>query len=295
MLTDRKISEHFSKRPEIAVWIAKIDSRGNYQLEEVNLIPAPLSLDQASQMLPPGVYTTFRTFDGDKTLGLTDHVNRLEGSASLVGQPIQLRIGSLRAILREAVGGYPSQEKRVRLSVDLQSCVVYVLVEMLQTPSVNDYAHGVNVKTIHYKRQNPKAKQTQFIDTAHSIRKNISADIDDVLMTDEDGFILEGLNSNFFAIKQGELFTAGENVLSGITREIVLRIMRQMDIPFHPSPIHITDLEKLEEAFLTSASRSILAVARIDEIKIGGLIPGPITASITDAYWKYVIARLEDL
>jgi branched-chain amino acid aminotransferase len=290
-----EISEHFSIQPEIAVWIAKIDSRGNYQLEEVNLLPAPHTLDQASQMIPPGVYTTFRTFDGDKILDLSDHVNRLEESASLVGQPTQLRIGSLRALLREAVGRYPSQEKRVRLSVNLRNCDVYVLVESLQTPGVSDYALGVNVGTFRYKRQNPKAKQTQFIDIAQSIRKNIPPDIDDVLMTDEGGFILEGLNSNFFAVKQGEVFTAGENVLSGITREMVLRIIHQMDIPFHLSPIHITDIEKLEEAFLTSASRSILAVARIDEIKIEGLIPGPITASITDAYWKYVTARLEDL
>lgn len=282
-------------RPEIVVWIAKADPRGNYQLEEVNLHPVPHSLDQASQMLPHGVYTTFRTFDGDKILGLSDHVNRLEGSASLVSQPIELRIGSLRSMLREVVSRFPAQEKRVRVSVDLRNCDVYVLLEALTTPSVNDYEHGVNVVTFHYKRHNPKAKQTQFIDIAHSIRENISPDVDDVLMTDEDGFILEGLNSNFFAIKRGEVFTAGENVLSGITRETVLKIMRQMDIPFHLSPIHITDIEKLEEAFLTSASRSILAISQIDELKIEGLIPGPITASITDAYWKDIAARLEDL
>ncbi len=288
-------SEHPSKRPEIAVWIAKIASSGNYQLEEVNLQPVPYSLDQASQMLPPGVYTTFRTFDGDKILGLSDHVNRLERSASLVGQPIQLLIGSLRAALREAVGRYPAQEKRVRVSVELRNCDVYVLVEALQIPCDDDYAHGVNIVTFRYKRQNPKAKQTQFIDIAHSIRENISPDIDDVLMIDDDGFILEGLNSNFFAIKRGEVFTAGENVLSGITREMVLKILRQMDIPFHLTPIHITDIVKLEEAFLTSASRSILAIAQIDETRINREIPGPITASITDAYWKYVTARLEDL
>jgi branched-chain amino acid aminotransferase len=284
-----------TKRPEIVVWIAKTDPYGNYQLEEVNLHPVPHSLDQASQMLPHGVYTTFRTFDGDKILGLSDHVNRLEGSASLVGRPIQLRIGSLRAMLREVVSRFPAQEKRVRVSVDLRNCDVYVLVEALRIPDVSDYAHGVNVVTFRFQRQNPKAKQTQFIDIAHSIRENISPDIDDVLMTDEDGFILEGLNSNFFAIERGEVLTAGENVLSGITREMVLKIMRLMDIPFHLSPIHITDIEKLDEAFLTSASRSILAIARIDEFKIVGLIPGPITASITNAYWRYVAARLEDL
>lgn len=293
----KEIQEHQSKLPEIAVWRAEIDSRGVYQLKRIELTPAPKSLDQASQALTPGVYTTFRTFDGDKILNLSDHVKRLQESANLVGQPIQIKIGPLRDLVREAVIRYPSREKRVRLSVDLESCgdVVYVFVEALHILRDYDYAHGVKVVTFFHKRQNPKAKRTQFINTANSIRNNISGDYEDVLMSDEDGFILEGLNSNFFAIKQGEIFTASANVLSGITREMVLRVIHQLDVPLHLSPVNITELEKLDEGFLTSASRAVLPIAQIDGYKIGTSIPGPITTRITKAYWEYVTARLEDL
>jgi branched-chain amino acid aminotransferase len=293
----KEMQEPRSKLPEIAVWRAEIDSRGVTQLKKIELKPAPKSFDQASQALTPGVYTTFRTFDGDKILGLSEHVKRLQESASLVGQPIQIKIGPLRDLVREAVLHYPSHEKRVRLSVDLESCggVVYVFIESLHTLKNYDYAHGVKVVTFLHKRQNPKAKRTEFINTANSIRKNISGDYEDVLMSDQDGFILEGLNSNFFAIKQGEIFTASENVLSGITREMVLRIINQLDVPLHLSPVNIADLEKLDEGFLTSASRAVLPIAQIDGFKIGTSIPGPITTRITKAYWEYVSARLEDL
>ncbi|MEJ2598155.1 MAG: aminotransferase class IV [Anaerolineales bacterium] len=96
-------------------------------------------------------------------------------------------------------------------------------------------------------------------------------------------------------MKQGEIFTASENVLSGITREMVLRIINQLDVPLHLSPVNIADLEKLDEGFLTSASRAVLPIAQIDGFKIGTSIPGPITTRITKAYWEYVSARLEDL
>jgi branched-chain amino acid aminotransferase len=281
--------------PEIEVWRAKFDLQGSFQLERVNLLPSPRSFDEASQMLPPGVYTTFRTFDGDKILSLQNQVNRLEESANLEGCLIRVGLEPLRRALCEVVHAYASGEKRIRISIDLETGITYLLVEPLQIPSKNQYEHGVRLVTVHHKRQNPKAKRTQFIEIAQAIRQQHPEDVNDFLMVEDDGFILEGLNSNFFAVRSGEVFTAGENILSGITREIVLNIVRESKLPCSLSPIHIVDLNKLDEAFLTSASRSVLPIAQIDQYQIGEAIPGPLTKSITDAYWKYVTARLENL
>jgi branched-chain amino acid aminotransferase len=284
-----------NKLPDIAVWRAKIDLRGSYQLECVDLRPAPQSLNEGSQRLPKGVYTTFRTFDGDKILSLADQVERLEESAGLMGYAIQISIQPLREMLHKLVHQYPSQEKRVRISMDLTADVVYVLIESLQIPGKSKYDLGVRLATVPHERQNPKAKRTQFIEIAESIRRKFPGDLDDLLMVDAGGFILEGLNSNFFAIQHAEVFTAGDDVLAGITRKIVLNVIRQLGIPYHLSPIHMTDLQNLEEAFLTSASRSVLPVAQIDQFKVGSSMPGPITNAIQQAYWKYVASRLEQL
>lgn len=283
------------KRTQIAIWRAEIESLESYHLQPVNLHPSPQSLDAASQMLPQGVYTTFRTFNGDKILSLQDQVNRLKQSASLVGCPIRIEINSLRGMLREVVIPYPSQEKRVRISVDLKSGAVYILIEPLQIPAKGHYEHGVQVMTILHQRENPKAKQTQFIENADAIRKEYPDDVNDLLMVNDDGFILEGLNSNFFAVRNGEVFTADENVLSGITRETVLKVIHQSEIPVNLIPIHINELGTVEEAFLTSASRSVLPIAQIDQNRIEGSVPGTITKFIGEEYWKYITARLEDL
>jgi branched-chain amino acid aminotransferase len=281
--------------PEIVVWKTRVEPRYSHQLQRVKFQTSPITLDEASQLLPSGVYTTFRTFDGDKILSLQNQVNRLEESAGLVGCSIQIRVEQLREALREAVSQYPSEEKRVRVSMDLQTGDVYILIEQLKVPDKILYEHGVHLVTVRHERQNPRAKRTLFIDTAESIRKNYPTDINDILMVNKAGFILEGLNSNFFAVQDGIVFTAGENVLSGITRETVLGIIRQLEIPLNLSPIHIHDLRNIEEAFLTSASRSVLPIAQIDQVWIEGPKPGPITDSITTAYWKYVDDRLEDL
>ena len=280
---------------EIAVWRAEIEPQGSLQLQPVELHPSPGSLDEASQMLPPGVYTTFRTFNGDKILRLNDQVNRLEQSASLVGCPLQIHNNLLREMLRKVLSLYPSHEKRVRISIDLKTGAFYILIESLQIPDKNEYDRGVQVLTVRHQRQNPKAKLTRFIEIADTIRREYPGDINDLLMVDDDGFILEGLNSNFFAVRNAEVFTAGENVLSGITRETVLKVIRQLGIPMRLSPIHIHDLEKIDEAFLTSASRSVLPIAQIDQTRIKVPVPGPITVSISDAYWKYIQSRLENL
>jgi branched-chain amino acid aminotransferase len=281
--------------PEIVVWKTKLDQQGSFQLDRIDLPSPPHSLDEASQMLPPGVYTTFRTFKGDKILTLQSQVNRLEQSANLEGRPLRVRIEALRQVLRKVVPSYPSEEKRIRISIDLKDGSVYLLIEPLRIPSKDEYEHGVRLVTVHHQRENPQAKRTQFIEIAQAIRKQYPEGINDLLMTDEDGFILEGLNSNFFAVRCGEVFTAGENVLSGITRETVINIIRELKLPLYLSPVHIQDLDQLEESFLTSASRSVLPVAQIDQVMFAAPVPGALTTSITDAYWKYITARLENL
>jgi branched-chain amino acid aminotransferase len=281
--------------PEIVIWKATIDLHESFQLEQVNLLPSPQSFDEASQMLPSGVYTTFRTFNGDKILSLQNQVNRLEQSANLEGRPLRVGIEPLRQVLRKVVRPYPSAEKRIRISIDLIDRTAYILIEPLQVPGNDQYEHGVRLLTVHHKRQNPKAKRTQFIEIAQAFRKQHPEDISDLLMVDDDGSILEGLTSNFFAVRAGKVYTAGENVLSGITREIVLNILRELGLPCSFYPIHIHELSTLEEAFLTSASRSVLPIAQIDQVMIAAPVPGALTKSITEAYWRYVTARLEDL
>jgi branched-chain amino acid aminotransferase len=185
------------------------------------------SLDDASLQLPGGAYTTFRTFASRKVLHLQDHLARLEQTAALSGQPIHLDRAALRRALRQTITS-PAPEAddwRIRLTLDLEDRPgdIYICLQPLETPPSEAYESGVLVTTIDLQRQLPKAKLTRFIARAGDVRQHLPAGVNEALMVDPRGCLLEGLSSNFFAVRAGLLYTAEEGVLSGITRSLVLQ------------------------------------------------------------------------
>ena len=114
-------------------------------------------------------------------------------------------------------------------------------------------------------------------------------------MVDEDGRILEGLSSSFFAVRGGELWTAESGVLFGTTRAWVLELANELDIIVNLEGAPLDDLEGIEEAFLTSSSRGLLPVRQIQDIVISSGVPGPVTLALMDAYQARLADELEEI
>lgn len=279
----------------VSVWRLPDDYQTRLSLENVILSPAPKSLDEATRQLPSGAYTTFRTFGQFQILNLTDHINRLEETARLANKPTTIDRPILKKALHEAFAQFPSNEKRVRIILDLTDKVgtLYILIEKLVVPSNKDYEQGVKVITRAMHRQNPKAKLTGFIETAEVVRQEVPKGVHEVIMVDDHGRILEGLSSNFFAVKEGEIWTADEGILAGITRQTVLGIIRAKGIPLHLEGLPVEDAPGLDEAFLTSTSRAVLPIREIDGHIIGHGIPGKVTRAIMAAFQEQIDKNIE--
>lgn len=279
----------------IAIWQIPDDFITDQALEKIDLHPEPLTLDEATRQLPGGAYTTFRTFGRFQVLSLTNHFNRLEETARLADKPLHLDRSMLKQALHQAFIKYPSDEKRVRIILDLthHEGTIYILIEKLVVPSSEDYEHGVKVITRQMHRQNPKAKLTGFIKTATTVRHEIPEGIHEVVMYDEHHHMLEGLSSNFFAVKNGVIWTAGEGVLSGITRQTVLEIIQAKGLPVNLSGYKVENLGDLDEAFITSTSRAVLPIREIDGHQIGDGAPGKITRSMMTCYQEAISTDIE--
>ena len=200
--------------------------------------------------------------------------------------------------MRKTLTQFPENETRIRISIDLTNEVgnVYLILEKLHTPSLDDYHFGVAVITRIMHRENPTAKVTAFIAEANEIRKaNSQLPINDTLMVSENGSILEGLSSNFFAVRNGVLCTAGVGILEGITRKTVIEIAETIGIPVELHAVRIADLAKYSEAFITSASRAILPVTRINNHVIGNGQVGKITQRLQIAFQKNLDPVLEEI
>ena len=262
------------------------------ELSPVNLQQAANSLDELTNQLPEGVYTTFRTFNKFYALNINSHIQRLIHSAELKSRQIQLNGAILRKYLRSVLEAHPAKENRVRIIITwenkVESEIVYIAVEDLHTPAKELYRTGVTVKTVQLARDNPEAKATDFITQTRELRTAITDGINELLMVTRDGVILEGLSSNFFAVLRNEIFTASIGILPGITRNLVLDSIRNAQLPVHLNGINKTNIPDLQEAFITSSSRGVLPVTKINENPIGCGHPGPVTRKLMKAYQKSV-------
>ncbi len=255
------------------------------------------SLNDAIQYEPQdGVYTVTNTYNTFQTLKLDAHLNRLEDSARRENIPLKLDRAKLRAALRRMIteAGFGNVRFRVTVPRDTLDRLV-VSVEPFTPPSPEVIVHGVRCITVSDSaRNNPAAKTTDWMHARKSLADEMLEGIYDTFLLSADRYILEGLSSNFYAVLDGELRTAGEGVLPGIARQVVFMVAPDV-LPVRKEAVHVDDLPRLSEAFLTSSSRGIIPVVEINGVTIGEGVPGPKTLELREVYGAWVEAHLEEL
>ncbi|MDN5862301.1 MAG: aminotransferase class IV, partial [Salinisphaera sp.] len=89
--------------------------------------------------------------------------------------------------------------------------------------------------------------------------------------------ITEGSSSNVFAVCNGVVTTPplGPTILAGITRAEVLRLAGAYAIACVEAALTRTDLVQASELWLTSSTRELLPVTRLDGAAVGDGRPGP--------------------
>jgi branched-chain amino acid aminotransferase len=256
------------------------------------------SLDEVTRQLPDGYYSTFRTFDQcTRVLSLKSHLRRLYEPVSTP----EVDESFLRRQLRVLLEPCPPGDARVRAEMTKQG-QVYVAIEPLKLLPSEIYEKGVTVVTTELHRQHPRLKSTTFIGRSDSERKHIAQEgIFEALLI-KDGKILEGMTSNFFYVVGRDarsvppyVGTAGDDVLMGITRQTVIDVAQEMGLELSYEPLKQAQIAAIEEAFITSSSRGVVPIIKIDDVAIGQGRPGQITRQLIASYEAYVIQNAEKI
>jgi len=264
------------------------------------------TLDEVTRQLPDGYYSTFRTFDGCRRVpGLTAHLQRLYGPVSTPG----VDESHLRRQLSALLEPYQPGEARVRV-IMTKAGEAYIAIQPLEPLPRAIYERGMYVETIDLQREHPRLKSTTFISQSNPEREHIAKErIFEALLV-KDGKILEGMTSNFFYVPRAEhastafphsaqrggiLCTTRENILLGVTRKTVIDIARGMGLAVKYQPLGRDQLETVDEAFITSSSRGIVPVVKIDTVTLGQGSPGPVTRALMDNYESYVLEKAEKI
>ena len=109
------------------------------------------------------------------------------------------------------------------------------------------------------------------------------------LLTDDDGFITEGTGSNFFLVKEGDLFTPEpRNLLRGVTRQAVMDLARELGISCQERNLEPYDVATADEAFFTSTSMAIMPATMFNGLPIGTGQVGPVVRALLDAFSEMV-------
>jgi len=251
--------------------------------------------DSITKRLPTGLYTTFRTFaQHTKVIGLSAHMARLYEPAKDQRVAIVRTQHELRRILAQLLSSMGIYEARLRIVLDTTSepGTLYVMMQPFQMLPEKPYHDGVNVVLSANSREEPKLKKTQFISASANERKHIRGDVFEVLLTRR-GRVLEGVTSNFFYVREDSLGTAGRGVLQGVTRGAVLALAREANIQVRNWALPCDSISSVAEAFLTSSSRGIVPIARIENQNIGSV--GTITRKLMEMYNQQLYSFAESI
>jgi len=157
---------------------------------------------------------------------------------------------------------------------------------------------GIRIKTSSFTRHHVnismcKAKANgQYINSMLALQEALSCGYDEALLLDPEGYVAEGSGENIFVVRDGVIYTPElTSALDGITRDTIIRLAREFDIPLKEKRITRDEVYIADEAFFTGTAAEVTPIRELDNRAIGNGSRGPITEKLQSAYFDLVHGR----
>ncbi len=153
-----------------------------------------------------------------------------------------------------------------------------------------EFGKGLDVLVSNRRRISPNSvdssiKNYHWLDLVSGMFEAYDNGHDTVILTDEENNITEGPGFNIFCVDETGLNTPNKGVLEGITRQTVLDLAKELNVPFQLRPISLETLKSSNEVFATSTAGGIMPITKINGLPIGRGAPGEITRKLHKTYW----------
>ena len=101
--------------------------------------------------------------------------------------------------------------------------------------------------------------------------------------------VMEGATSNVFAVTGGRVRTPrlSPRILPGVTRKLVLRLMRENGMECREGRLSVSELRRAEEIWVTGSTRGVMPVVELDEVPVNDRTVGPVTQQVRGWYREY--------
>jgi branched-chain amino acid aminotransferase len=232
----------------------------------------------------------YPTANGPAIFRLRDHVQRLLGSATLYGMTIPFSADDLvRAAIEvtrrnEIENGYLRPLAYYGYGpIDLKpktECPVHVFIAARELGSFlgeNALRNGIRVtvsswRKFHHTMFPTMAKASgHYANSVLAAHEALDRGFDDAILLNHDGTVASATGENIFFVRQGKVFTNDEmsSIVPGITRDCILKLARNLDIPVEIRAFTREELLRADEVFLTGTAAEVTPVREIDGVDYG--------------------------
>jgi branched-chain amino acid aminotransferase len=143
----------------------------------------------------------------------------------------------------------------------------------------------------------PQAKSwANYANSNLAVREAKRCGYDSAVFLDSRGFVSEGTGACLMSVREGELITppVTASILESVTRNLFLKFVPyDLGIPTEVRDLTRAELYASDEVFLCGTGGEVTPITSIDDIKIGGEYPGPITKRIADYYSEIVTGKVD--
>jgi len=264
---------------------------------------ATVSVFDRGFLLGDGVYEVIPVYAG-RCFELAGHLNRLKNSLagvkmanpyndqeweSLFDTLIKRNGGGEQALYMQVSRGVAPRDHVFPEGVDPS---VFVMTNPLHPVSEKVKTQGIKVVTLNDTRwQRCDIKAISLLPNSLLKQEAKEAGADEALLI-RNGFMTEGSASNSYAVFDSVIYTAPKNnqILPGITRDVVLSLAEQAGIVVVEEAVAEARLSLADELWVSSSTKEILPITALNGQAVGSGKPGPVWHQI-DALYQQVKAE----
>lgn len=244
-----------------------------------------------------GVYEVIPIY-GRRMFRSDQHMARLFRSLDKIGIPNPHDLDGWMALIQQVVDASPDDDQMVYLQVTRGVArrahafpaevtpTVFIMTNPLVLPSAEIRRKGVACVTMDDKRWlHCEIKSVSLLGNVLAAQYAAENQVTEAIQF-RDGMLTEGSSSNVWIVKDGVLAGPPKDnlILEGIRYGLIQELCEGLGVPMQVRRISREEVFAADEVMISSATKEVLPVTRIDGQPVGNGAPGPIYAKLYEAY-----------
>ncbi len=242
------------------------------------------------------IFDVSRTTKDGKIFLLEEHYKRIKNSTKELSIKFNLSKEEFKDIVKKLLLKNNLKEAIIRVIITggkssdgfdfKDNSTVLILIEKIKLPNKNILEQGVNLVSLEYSRNYSKIKHTNYIEAIknQSLKKKFKAF---EILYIKNKIVFECSTANIFIIKKNIIYTPKDGILFGITRQLVIDLIKKNNFKIKEKVIKEKELYSADEVFITATNKNILPVVKINNKKINNKLVGENTKKLISLFKEF--------